>query len=324
MTYVFTCSCGAQVRAPGATPGRVGRCPQCGASLQVPEKDGAIAPEEVLPERAPAPPSRPRPLPKRPLGEPLSQSLAYPFNDASGLALLGLFPPLCLVTSIFSFGLIGYVRSGGDVMALGAMTMMFPAGGLLLLSMSSGLRFLEAVLESSSRGEAEQPKWPSWELAEVVPTLFRWLAGTSWGLVIGGGAAWAYWGSASGAAAGEREGGVALTALALLGLGAFLWPLPLLAVVLHRDIAGANPVMVVGAARACGRSVARIGLLFALSGLAFSVLAYLLYFLPQAGAMAVIGGVWLYWVGFWYVGMVLMRRLGLFYQRNRKRLGWFG
>ena len=34
---VLTCACGQKVNAPGARPGRVGRCPRCGRRLEVPE-----------------------------------------------------------------------------------------------------------------------------------------------------------------------------------------------------------------------------------------------------------------------------------------------
>jgi hypothetical protein len=34
---VLVCGCGLKVRAPGATPGRVGRCPKCGGELRVPD-----------------------------------------------------------------------------------------------------------------------------------------------------------------------------------------------------------------------------------------------------------------------------------------------
>ena len=33
---VLVCRCGKRISAPGATPGRVGRCPACGAMLRVP------------------------------------------------------------------------------------------------------------------------------------------------------------------------------------------------------------------------------------------------------------------------------------------------
>jgi hypothetical protein len=34
---IMVCGCGLRVRAPGATPGRVGRCPNCGGELRVPD-----------------------------------------------------------------------------------------------------------------------------------------------------------------------------------------------------------------------------------------------------------------------------------------------
>src|SRR5271166_4504202 len=33
---ILTCECGMRLKAPGAKPGRVGRCPRCGSRLQVP------------------------------------------------------------------------------------------------------------------------------------------------------------------------------------------------------------------------------------------------------------------------------------------------
>ena len=34
---ILVCGCGMKIRAPGATPGRVGRCPSCGGELRVPD-----------------------------------------------------------------------------------------------------------------------------------------------------------------------------------------------------------------------------------------------------------------------------------------------
>ncbi len=46
---ILVCDCGLRVRAPGATPGRVGRCPKCGGELRVPEWPFQ---EEARPKRA--------------------------------------------------------------------------------------------------------------------------------------------------------------------------------------------------------------------------------------------------------------------------------
>jgi hypothetical protein len=44
---ILVCGCGMKIRAPGATPGRVGRCPKCGGELRVPDflpQEGPTAP----------------------------------------------------------------------------------------------------------------------------------------------------------------------------------------------------------------------------------------------------------------------------------------
>ena len=52
----LTCRCGQRVKAPGARPGRTGRCPTCGSLLEVPGEPGADRPEvTVTTERATSP-----------------------------------------------------------------------------------------------------------------------------------------------------------------------------------------------------------------------------------------------------------------------------
>ncbi len=46
---ILVCGCGLKVRAAGASPGRVGRCPRCGGELRVPE---AIPEKQPIPTRA--------------------------------------------------------------------------------------------------------------------------------------------------------------------------------------------------------------------------------------------------------------------------------
>lgn len=67
------CACGRTVRAPGAVPGRVGRCPSCGATLVVPGAPAsAPAPAPAPRPRRPGPPPEPEPEfdPDPFLGEP--------------------------------------------------------------------------------------------------------------------------------------------------------------------------------------------------------------------------------------------------------------
>ena len=52
---ILVCRCGKKLRAPEATPGRVGRCPNCGAALRVPEPAATpVADEPAPPELASA------------------------------------------------------------------------------------------------------------------------------------------------------------------------------------------------------------------------------------------------------------------------------
>ena len=62
----LVCPCGMTLKAPGAKPGRVGKCPRCGGLLRVPD-DG---PPTRKAARRPAPDGRPAPPPADPIAEP--------------------------------------------------------------------------------------------------------------------------------------------------------------------------------------------------------------------------------------------------------------
>ena len=44
---ILVCACGQRVRAPGATPGRIGRCPGCGGPLEVPTEHAPPGPDSI-------------------------------------------------------------------------------------------------------------------------------------------------------------------------------------------------------------------------------------------------------------------------------------
>ena len=65
---ILVCDCGKRLRAPGARPGRVGKCPSCGGTLRFPDE----ARPEAVQEIASDPPPRPRrPKPKPPSAAPI-------------------------------------------------------------------------------------------------------------------------------------------------------------------------------------------------------------------------------------------------------------
>ena len=70
---ILSCPCGLRMKAKGATPGRVGRCPQCGQALKVPEavEGPEAAPDGREVEAGPAQPGYGlNPTFRRPLGDP--------------------------------------------------------------------------------------------------------------------------------------------------------------------------------------------------------------------------------------------------------------
>ena len=54
---ILVCGCGMRMKAPGARPGRVGRCPACGGRLEVPDVP------DIDVETLPKPPREPEPRP---------------------------------------------------------------------------------------------------------------------------------------------------------------------------------------------------------------------------------------------------------------------
>jgi len=46
-TAILTCTCGKRVKAPGAKPGRVGRCPACGSLLEIPAESVVRSPGSI-------------------------------------------------------------------------------------------------------------------------------------------------------------------------------------------------------------------------------------------------------------------------------------
>lgn len=125
---MLVCGCGMRVRAPGAKPGRVGRCPSCGGRLEVPvlpddlaasagiaepeegfgpRREIVLAParvasDELERESEPIPARRERPAIRPPMADgllPLQQnperdwltSFLYPLRGAESLAMVGAF-----------------------------------------------------------------------------------------------------------------------------------------------------------------------------------------------------------------------------------------
>ena len=144
LVMILVCGCGMRLKAAGAYPGRLGKCPACGAPLRVP--DLAPPPPAHRPmtrsqsDRAEPRPSAARsstfvacpgrsgaassrrdaasrgdwngllPVPARPETR-LRDSLLYPFWGVTGLALLVFLPPALWLTSLPALGILAVASS---------------------------------------------------------------------------------------------------------------------------------------------------------------------------------------------------------------------
>jgi hypothetical protein len=328
---ILVCGCGKRLRAPGAVPGRVGRCPSCGGTLRVPE------PPEPAPSPVAAPVKTRKKKKKRPgqgqgsetaiwdgLIKPparperlLRESLLYPLWGATGVASLVILPPLLWLTSAPVVGGIEAVRTAqGTPLGLIGLFMLTAGSAGLFAVLGYTLLFLGKVLASSALGEVHNPRWPDWEISAIWFGLSRWLWAGLVGAVVGGVPAVFYWVNC-----GDIDLFDAMILSELLAAGAVYALMALLASVLHDDLLAANPLTVVGA-------IVRVGWGYAIPCLvcgAVVVATGTLLLASFAASNDVVSAFlfWLFWLSALYGAMVVLRVLGLFYWRNAKVLGWF-
>jgi hypothetical protein len=343
---LLVCACGKRLNAAGAVPGRVGRCPACGARFQVPgaAPAPAAAPtarppaDGTLPPRAQDEPSAfvrssgsspssargPRSQPREGLILPpdrpetrFRDSLLYPFWGATGLGMLLVFPPMFWLTSL-------PVISAGAVLLSDDQTATTRFGVAFLLPVAAAfavvlgylLLFLGRMLVASALGEVQHPRWSGWEPEEMLRGVARWFWAVVVGVVVGGFPALIYWISC-----GDIDPLDVVVFAELLALGAAYAQMALLASILHDDPMAANPITVVRAIVRVGWSYIRPCLVsgFALALGLFGFKGLFAIRQPSLAGLAL----WAYWVLAVYLAMVSLRVLGLFYHRHARALGWF-
>jgi hypothetical protein len=339
--------CGKRLKAAGATPGRVGKCPACGSLLRVPEDepDAPASPRaeatpggyDLLPDptrreatstvprrargarpAAPAPEEEGRAA-RRPdgSGERFRDCLIYPFQDTEGIALLLFLPPVLWLTSLGSFGLIpGYIMQDNEVTTMGALTLFFPMLCGFAMTLGYALSFLGRVLVSTAQGEDRHPRWPPWEFLGVLGTLGRWIWAGGLGIVLAGLPALAFGRSREHLGAWDW----AIIA-AIMAPGVAYSLMSLLAVLLHEDFRAANPITILAALARVGPASLKVVLLTAMAALPTLFAIPLLFRLP--GFLLPLACLWAFWLFAMYEAMVVLRVLGLFYRRHADALGWF-
>jgi hypothetical protein len=130
-----------RVRAPGATPGRVGRCPRCGGRLQVP--DWPVAPAAIIPQRVRTAeeagyqidPNQPFPAAESVSERSREASAARPVyaeRVSQGSPSDGILPPLERVESNW-FASFDYPLRGAECLGVvGSLSLVFWAFGTLV------------------------------------------------------------------------------------------------------------------------------------------------------------------------------------------------
>jgi hypothetical protein len=346
MTVILVCSCGKTLKAAGATPGRLGRCPSCGGLLRVPEAGPLDRPSAVLPgEESPGSGVRPAPIdaprtfvsaPRNPdlrqagvgpgcpegLVRPpagpetrIGQSLRYPFWDGPGLLILALMPPALAVAVLVVGVVVPTVIAGGPLLlALAIFSPMLLLGAVAILG--SLCQVLGQILLSSAWGEVRHPRWPRTGLLDKLTALGRWTGAGLVGWVVGGLPALLYW-----IRCGDLDLFDRIILAELVALGASYAQMALVAVLLHEDLRAANPITVIRAIRAIGWPYARPCLLAGVAVLLTGAAASAVTLLPHPALQLL--GVWAVCTFALYEAMVLLRVLGLCYHHNANRLGWF-
>jgi len=335
---ILVCRCGRRVRAPGAVPGRVGRCPGCGEALRVPEAPSA-PPIEVEAPPAPEPVAAARPAPRRRKRKPsglidrleawdglvprpqtsasarsVFRNLLYPLWDANGLAFLVIFPILWWLISLPTFEYLSLLAQGEP--AIAPIRALIPSLTGLIIVLGYTLAFLNQVFLSSAHGETRHPRWPELDLWELVRGVLRWAWALLAGFLVGGLPAFWFLGRVE----EPRFSDWAIFG-GLWAFGALYAEVALVASLLFDDILAINPATV-------GRAVwvSRFGFLRSLilsaailipTGLLFTAVLHV------SEPHLAIGSWLLFWGVAFYGALVAMRVLGTEYHRHARALGWF-
>ena len=327
----LSCPCGMKLKAPGAVPGRVGKCPRCGSLLKVPDEPEAPAPVAPVPTRGASFVGVRAPristardlrqqsdgliMPPRQAETRLADSLTYPLWNASGLGLLAFMPPLLVFATMPLFMILPMVRSGLAVAMVGVIWSI-PQLLILLVVLGYVLLFLAKVLTTSACGEVMVPRSPGWDLSEIGRGLTRWFWALMIGGVIGGMPPLLYWIWCGDVDWLDR---VVLVDLILPGMA--YAQMALLSALIHDSPLAANPVTVIAAILRVGWGYVIpcvfTGSCLLVLGSAFAAI------LAIRDGLAQLVAYYAFWVALLYLGMVMLRRLGLFCYRHAVVLEWF-
>ncbi len=333
---IMVCACGKRLRAPGAKPGRLGRCPACGGELRFSEEAPSIAPSEPIEPEGSRTQTATRPkkrkrrkasgsetniwnglvaAPSRPESS-FRDSLLYPLWGASGISILVFLPPLLWITSIPFITMVIALSGNESRFSLPALLLCIPFFLGFSVVFGYTLLFLGKVAASSAIGEVHHPHLPDWDLSAILFGIGRWVWAGLVGGIIGGLPAVAYW-----IYCGDIDFFDRMILAELAALGAVYALMGLLAAILYEDILAANPFTVIRAIVTVGWGYARPCLV---AGAAVMLVGTLVTASFEVGNPALAAFLfWFSWLAALYLTMVMLRVMGLFYREHGKSLGWF-
>ena len=347
---ILSCPCGLRMKAKGATPGRVGRCPKCGRTLKVPEATGAAevdpgargygvqstprpsaSPPVEAPVVRPAVREQAKHRPKGPSKVPEASreverhwrpDVLFPLRGAESLVIvvmLGvafwglttLIPELCLAF------MADAEKLGATMMGV-LVSLVAALPGLMLgpLAITYALQYLGRVLVSGAMGEVVPPRPPDRNFDGLFSGLGPWLIWLACGASIGLGPLAAY--------ALSRGGDGPLHPALVLALAGVGLPYALMSLMMAflDDGRIPRPFGVVGALMKLNASFLPVCAVEAVLGLIVW------------GAFAAVqslreGHYWTYllaglpcWMLTHWVAVVGMRVLGVFYHHHASILRW--
>jgi hypothetical protein len=356
---VLVCRCGRRLKAAGAVPGRVGKCPSCGSLLRVPDAipaatlptppnreadeppadDEAVGGYGVLPPTVGPPPvfTRSRPTLKAP--EP---AVAPEVLDRRGLVRapaqqetrlrdsllyplwdapgVGLLAFLPIFLWLTSLLSVGLIPS--YVIGQAEVTMM---GALTMIFPMACLwalvmgRVLQYLEQVLITSAQGDVHHPGWPDWDFLGLVGTWFRWT-WPLALGM-AVPAVVAVAYWVHCGDIDPADAVILATPLTLGAVYSLMSLAAVLLFNDPWAANPITVLGALGRVGWGYLRVCMVAGVAIVLNGLAIVALFRMP--GFLLPIAATWLFWVLFVYQAMVVLRVLGLTYRRHAKVLGWF-
>jgi hypothetical protein len=250
----------------------------------------------------------------------LGECLAFPLVDGPGIGLLLFLPPILFFLSLPIFDVVALIEPmtrANWALGLLYMPIFLPLMISFGLFFGYGLMFVGQLFVTSSMGELDHPNWPEWDSNQISEGLVRWVWAAVVGLAVGGVPAALYW-----LVCGDIDWFDVVVFADLVILGAGYAVVALAASLLHDNLAMANPVTVVWA-------IGRIGWDFVMpcvvSGVALMITAWVLwatlFWIPSERAAFV--ALWGFWLVALYLGMVVLRAVGLTYHAHAGELVWY-